>query len=280
MIQQANALLRLALNPPNVFGAALGGVLVAAAGPGLGDRDRCGELRRSPRSSRAMLSLPEVVREQAPNFVRELAEGWHAFRSRTWLWSIVAPVLDPERRIRRGVPGARAGAGERALRRSAHLGPDPRRRGGGPDLRRPGDAARRGRSGCCWWRPSRSCCSRSPLVLLAPPRSGRSRRGRGLRHRRRARGLRRLLGHDDAAADPRATCCPGVYAYDTLGSICLVPVGLAVIGPIADAIGTEATLYGAAALIVARDAAGVRRARRQGAAKEVTARVFSSRSSR
>ena len=34
MIQQANALLRLALNAANVFGAALGGVLVAAAGPG------------------------------------------------------------------------------------------------------------------------------------------------------------------------------------------------------------------------------------------------------
>lgn len=42
-----------------------------------------------------------------------------------------------------------------------------------------------------------------------------------------------------------------LYAYDALGSICLVPLGLAVIGPLADAIGTEATLYGAAALIVA-----------------------------
>jgi MFS family permease len=34
MIQQANALLRPALNAANVFGAALGGALVAAAGPG------------------------------------------------------------------------------------------------------------------------------------------------------------------------------------------------------------------------------------------------------
>ena len=42
-----------------------------------------------------------------------------------------------------------------------------------------------------------------------------------------------------------------LYAYDALGSICLVPLGLAVIGPLADAIGTKATLYGAAALIVA-----------------------------
>jgi len=43
----------------------------------------------------------------------------------------------------------------------------------------------------------------------------------------------------------------GAYAYGALGSICLVPVGLALIGPVADAIGTEATLYAAAALVIA-----------------------------
>ena len=36
-----------------------------------------------------------------------------------------------------------------------------------------------------------------------------------------------------------------------LGSIALVPVGLAVIGPVADAFGTEVTLTAAALLIVA-----------------------------
>jgi MFS family permease len=41
-----------------------------------------------------------------------------------------------------------------------------------------------------------------------------------------------------------------VYSYDMLGSIALVPVGLAVIGPIADAFGTEATLVGSALFIV------------------------------
>ena len=41
-----------------------------------------------------------------------------------------------------------------------------------------------------------------------------------------------------------------VYSYDMLGSIALVPVGLAVIGPIADAFGTEATLIGSAVFIV------------------------------
>ena len=43
-----------------------------------------------------------------------------------------------------------------------------------------------------------------------------------------------------------------VYSYDMLGSIALVPVGLAVIGPIADAIGTQPTLFGTQRCIVLR----------------------------
>jgi hypothetical protein len=42
-----------------------------------------------------------------------------------------------------------------------------------------------------------------------------------------------------------------VYAYDMLGSIALVPLGLAAVGPVADAIGTQETLYLTSALIVA-----------------------------
>ena len=39
-----------------------------------------------------------------------------------------------------------------------------------------------------------------------------------------------------------------VSAYDTLGSFVLVPVGLAIAGPLADAIGTAATLWCGVAL--------------------------------
>ena len=42
-----------------------------------------------------------------------------------------------------------------------------------------------------------------------------------------------------------------VYSYDALGSIALVPVGYAIAGPIADAIGVRATLWGAAAIGIA-----------------------------
>ena len=39
-----------------------------------------------------------------------------------------------------------------------------------------------------------------------------------------------------------------VSSYDALGSFALIPLGLAAAGPIADLIGTEETLVGAAAI--------------------------------
>jgi hypothetical protein len=41
-----------------------------------------------------------------------------------------------------------------------------------------------------------------------------------------------------------------VYSYDALGSFVLVPVGLMAAGPIADAIGRDATLFGSVALLL------------------------------
>ena len=42
-----------------------------------------------------------------------------------------------------------------------------------------------------------------------------------------------------------------VYSYDALGSMALVPVGYAIAGPIAEAVGVRATLWGAAAIGIA-----------------------------
>jgi len=39
-----------------------------------------------------------------------------------------------------------------------------------------------------------------------------------------------------------------VYSYDALGSFALIPLGLALAGPLAEAIGTRATLVGAGLL--------------------------------
>ena len=87
-LQSANALLRLALNATNIGGAALGGVLVAVAGPGWAIAfDALSYLVA------AAILLPMKVR--APertghtSFVHELREGWREFSSRTWIWIVV-----------------------------------------------------------------------------------------------------------------------------------------------------------------------------------------------
>jgi hypothetical protein len=41
-----------------------------------------------------------------------------------------------------------------------------------------------------------------------------------------------------------------VYSYDAIGSIMAIPIGEIAIGPVALRLGTEATLIGAAALII------------------------------
>jgi MFS family permease len=87
-LQSANALLRLALNTTTIGGAALGGLLVAAAGPGWA----IGFDALTYFAAAAIL-LPMQVRapERAAStsFVRELGDGWREFSSRTWIWIVV-----------------------------------------------------------------------------------------------------------------------------------------------------------------------------------------------
>ncbi len=88
LLQPANALLRLALNATSIGGAALGGVLVAAAGPGWAIAfDALTYL------AAAAILLPMHVRAPArdtdSSFIHELLEGWGEFRSRQWIWVVV-----------------------------------------------------------------------------------------------------------------------------------------------------------------------------------------------
>ena len=87
-LQEANALLRLALNLSNMGGAAAAGFLVAGVGPGWAIVVDASSFVVSALFLAAM-RLPRGERVEAANFLRELALGWHEFRSRTWLWVIV-----------------------------------------------------------------------------------------------------------------------------------------------------------------------------------------------
>ena len=98
MLQEASAISRLAMNTGQMSGAAVAGLLVAAAGAGWALLI-CGigmiatvPLLLSIRGARDDLRAASAGGEAgpAPSMLTELREGWSEFRSHTWLWVIVA----------------------------------------------------------------------------------------------------------------------------------------------------------------------------------------------
>ena len=85
-LQQANGLMSIARYAAFPFGAAAGGVIVATVGPGYALW-----LDAATYATSALLlllmRLPKRARTvAAPNFLRELREGWQAFTEHTWVW--------------------------------------------------------------------------------------------------------------------------------------------------------------------------------------------------
>jgi MFS family permease len=130
MRQQANAISRVALNGAAILGAPVAGVVVAAVGPGWGIlvdaatflvsafcfaalKAPAGNALKAPAGKAAAdtespapgavapdslvaadelaLGVPENgVESKRPNIVTDLRVGWSEFRSRRWLWTVVA----------------------------------------------------------------------------------------------------------------------------------------------------------------------------------------------
>lgn len=88
LLQQANALLQLAMSSASIGGAAIGGFLVAAFGSGWAIAVDAGSYVLAA-SLIALMRLPPLEAREGARFVSELVEGWREFRSRPWLWSIV-----------------------------------------------------------------------------------------------------------------------------------------------------------------------------------------------
>ena len=88
LLQPANALIRLAQNGSTVLGAGLGGILVAAAGPGWAIAFDAATYLASALIL-VWIRVSRAVREGGQTIVRDLIEGWNEFRSREWLWVIV-----------------------------------------------------------------------------------------------------------------------------------------------------------------------------------------------
>ena len=87
-LQQANATLRLAMTGTQIGGAAIGGIVVAAAGPGWAigfDALTYGVAA----AALSQMRVRAAERTGATTVFQELRVGWTDFWSRNWLWSIV-----------------------------------------------------------------------------------------------------------------------------------------------------------------------------------------------
>ena len=100
LLQEASAISRLAMNTGQMSGAAVAGLLVAAAGAGWA-LVLCGlgmvatvpvllSIRGSRPAGGQAPGIDGHSDSPAPGMLTELREGWSEFRSHTWLWVIVA----------------------------------------------------------------------------------------------------------------------------------------------------------------------------------------------
>jgi MFS family permease len=244
MLQQANALLRIGLNATQVGGAAAGGALVAAVGPGWAFVFDAATFV----ASAALFARMHVGGERigSTRFVPDLVEGWRAFASREWLWVVVLAftfisfaavgawsVLGPAT-AKAELGGASAWGGILAADALGLVV------GGIVALRltvkRPllvGQIL--------------SVALALPLVLLAFPApvlviaGGTALAGAGIE-------VFSIMWETALQRHVPTQLLARVAAWDALGSWLAVPAGMAAAGPIADAVGRARTLYGAAAL--------------------------------
>ena len=247
MLQSANALLRLGLNASYIVGAAIGGVLVAATSPGAAMAVDAATFLLGALLI-GLMSLPAGLHMEGSHFLAELAEGWREFASRTWLWAIVLQfsvvnaasvgamqVLGPT--IAKQSLGGAAGWGLILTCQSAGLV-----LGGLLQLRlRPRRLLLVATFGVLLATPVLVALA-VPLTLAAVAACAVL---AGI-------GIETFGINWDTAMQQEV---PGeklsrVSSYDALGSWVLIPLGLALAGPVSDVLGTSTTLYAVAVLNV------------------------------
>jgi MFS family permease len=87
-LQPANALRSSAASAGEILGPLAAGLLVAAAGAGLAIAVDAATFGVSA-ACLLMLRMPTRATPQARPFLADLREGWEAFRSRRWVWTVV-----------------------------------------------------------------------------------------------------------------------------------------------------------------------------------------------
>jgi MFS family permease len=249
-LQSANALLWLAANASSFLGPAIAGVLVATVGPGwaiLGD---------SASFLVAALLLATLPREEPSaaaeqkSFWQDLIEGWDAVRSRTWVWasicyfsafqlvylssfSVLGPVVSKS--SLGGAPAwaaiSASGAAGAVIGSLVAYRVRPHRPlvtafglagfGTVPSLVLLAFAT-----------PTASICAAEVFAGIAI-------------------GLSSALWETSLQRGVPTESLSRVASYDTMGSIALRPIGLALVGPLVMYAGARGTLLGSAAIVVA-----------------------------
>jgi Transmembrane secretion effector len=238
-LQQANALQGLTRNLVGVLGPAVGGAVVVAGSPGIAlaiDAASfvvCAELLRRIRIARR-----EVA--ETPGFLSELREGWAEFTSRTWLWASVVLF----------------GIGNFVATGWIVLGPaiaNERLGGAGPwaaILTAGGVGAVVGSVVAIRIRPRRplvACVLAATLISLQTLALALSAPawvvavasfGGGL-----GIAVHLTLWFTVFQQQVPERAQSRVSSYDALGSFVLMPIGMAIVGPVSDAIGITETLW-------------------------------------
>lgn len=247
MLQRANSTLRLSLNGTQIAGAALGGLVVAAAGPGWAIGADAATFFAAALLTARMRVRP-AAREQVSSMVADLREGWRDFWSRTWLWVIVLQfsfVLAVE-------TGATDVLGPKIAK--THYGG-----AGWFGVILAAAVAGNLVSGVAMlrWHPRRMLRTASfgvfglalPMLAFARPEPAivvtlaSFASGLGL-------GVFGVLWDTTMQQEIPQARLSRLSAYDAFGSIFLTPVGLGLAGPIGALVGFRATLLGGAAVVV------------------------------
>lgn len=246
-LQQANGLRATAMSGGEILGPAVAGVLVASAGPGWALAIDAATFGVSAALLAGLSVAPRLARETS-SFVADLKGGWEAFHTRTWVWTFVAAAA-----LANLVWGAWSVLGpviaERELGGAAVWG---------SILAAIGVGALAGALLGIRVRPQRplivatlsfATFSVPPALLAAGASTPLLAAGALLSGAGMMLGisvwestLQRHIPEDSLSR---------VSAYDWFGSLAFQPLGLAIAGPIAAALGADTTLWLAAAVIAA-----------------------------
>jgi MFS family permease len=246
-LQEANGLRATVSSVGEIGGPIVAGVIVAAAGAGWALAVDAGTFLVSALLL-SRLRLPKRVAPAAgSSFFRDLRDGWSAFRSRRWLWTIVAsagifnmlwgtwsalgPVVAD-----RDLGGAAAwGTVLGALGVGALIGSVVSTRA---DVRRP--AVVFAISGAAFSVPVACLALRVPVPVLAAATL--------------ATGAGMIIGNTtwESALQRHVPdeSLSRVTSYDWLASMALTPLGMALSAPLAESVGLTPVLWGAAALML------------------------------